>query len=74
MQLWNWKGLDVVNAHERAPESYVNGMRAAVAAVSEARLDPYPLFSHRYSLEELGQALDATSERPSGFIKGLVIP
>lgn len=74
MQLWNWKGLDVVNAHERASESYLHGMRAAVAAVGDARLDPYPLFSHRYSLDALGQALDATAERPAGFIKGLVVP
>ena len=31
MQLWNWRGLDVVNAHERDPRVYVDGMRAAVA-------------------------------------------
>ena len=22
MQLWNWKGIDVINAHERALEAY----------------------------------------------------
>jgi predicted dehydrogenase len=27
MQLWNWRGLDVVNAHERDPAVYVRGMR-----------------------------------------------
>lgn len=74
MQLWNWKGIDVINAHERAPERYVRGMRAAVAAVTEARIDPFPLFSHRYSLENLGAALNATAERPDGFIKALVFP
>jgi NADPH:quinone reductase len=25
MQSWNWRGLDVVNAHERAPEAYRRG-------------------------------------------------
>src|SRR4029079_5015193 len=27
MQLWNWRGLDVVNAHERDPAAYLEGMR-----------------------------------------------
>ena len=34
MQLWNWRGLDVINAHERDPAIYVHGVRAAVAAVA----------------------------------------
>ena len=25
MQLWNWRGLDVINAHERDPEVYMRG-------------------------------------------------
>jgi len=74
MQLWNWKGLDVINAHERDPERYRQGMQRAVEAVESERLDPSPLFTHRYSLEHLADALDATLERPAGFIKALVIP
>ena len=30
MQSWNWKGLDVINAHERDPQVYVAGMEEAV--------------------------------------------
>src|SRR5690606_25646929 len=30
MQMWNWRGLDVINAHERDPRVYVEGMRAAI--------------------------------------------
>jgi threonine dehydrogenase-like Zn-dependent dehydrogenase len=74
MQLWNWRGIDVVNAHERALERYVEGVEAAVAAVDSRQLNPAPLYTHRYSLEDLGQALDATFERPAGFMKALVIP
>ena len=33
MQLWNWRGFDVVNAHERDPAVSVQGMREAVAAI-----------------------------------------
>jgi threonine dehydrogenase-like Zn-dependent dehydrogenase len=72
MQLWNWRGLDVINAHERDPEIYTAGIRAAVDAVAAGELNPVPLFSHSYPLERLGEALDATAERPDGFIKALI--
>ncbi len=72
MQLWNWRGLDVINAHERDPKVYLAGIRAAVAAVTSGRLDPRPLYTHVYPLERLGEALDATRDRPDGFLKALV--
>ena len=72
MQLWNWRGLDVINAHERDPAVYAEGVRAAVEAVASGRLDPAPLYTHCYPLEALGQALDATRDRPDGFLKALV--
>jgi threonine dehydrogenase-like Zn-dependent dehydrogenase len=72
MQLWNWRGLDVVNAHERDPEVYLAGIRDAVDAVASGRLDPSPLYTHRYTLDELGQALDDTRDRPDGFLKALI--
>ncbi|HET9730648.1 MAG TPA: zinc-binding dehydrogenase [Acidimicrobiia bacterium] len=74
MFLWNWRGIDVVNAHERDPNVYIAGIRAAVDAVARGDLDPTPLYTHRYSLELLGAALDATRERPDGFMKALVTP
>jgi 2-desacetyl-2-hydroxyethyl bacteriochlorophyllide A dehydrogenase len=73
MQLWNWRGLDVINAHERDPAVYLAGMRAAVAAVDSGRLNPRPLYTHRFPLEQLGDALNATAERPDGFMKALVV-
>ena len=72
MQLWNWRGLDVINAHERDPKVYIAGIRSAVDAVTSGRLDPRPLYTHVYPLERLGEALDATRDRPDGFLKALV--
>jgi threonine dehydrogenase-like Zn-dependent dehydrogenase len=72
MWLWNWRGIDVINAHERDPKVYVEGMRAAVAAVAAGRIDPAPLYTHRYRLDELGRALDDTRDRPDGFVKALI--
>lgn len=72
MQLWNWRGLDVINAHERDPRVYLEGMREAVAALESGALDPTPLYTHRYPLERLDDALAATRDRPEGFMKALV--
>jgi threonine dehydrogenase-like Zn-dependent dehydrogenase len=73
MQLWNWRGLDVVNAHERDPAVYVRGMRDAIAAVAQGRLDPGPLYTHRFPLDALADAMNAMRKRPDGFMKALVL-
>jgi threonine dehydrogenase-like Zn-dependent dehydrogenase len=73
MQLWNWRGIDVINAHERDPKIYLRGMREAVEAVADGNLDPAALYTHTFPLEELGRALEMTRERPDGFLKALIL-
>jgi threonine dehydrogenase-like Zn-dependent dehydrogenase len=73
VQLWNWRGIDVVNAHERDPAVQLRGVREAVAAVAGGRLDPRPLYTHLFPLEELKTAMDAAATRPDGFAKALVV-
>jgi len=72
LQVWNWRGLDVINAHERDPRVYAAGVRAAVDAVVSGRLDPDRLYARSYRLEELGQAFEDLRRRPEGFVKALV--
>jgi threonine dehydrogenase-like Zn-dependent dehydrogenase len=72
LQMLNWRGIDVVNAHERDDELRLAGIRAAADAVASGRLDPTPLYTHHYPLGQLAQALDAMAERPDGFMKALV--
>jgi threonine dehydrogenase-like Zn-dependent dehydrogenase len=72
MWLWNWRGIDVINAHERDPKVYVRGLREAVDAIASGRLDPSSLYTHRYPLESLDEALNDTRDRPDGFLKALV--
>nr|WP_299849826.1 zinc-binding dehydrogenase [Sphingomonas bacterium] len=73
MQNWNWKGIDVINAHERDPAVQMRGLREAVDAVAKGSIDPAPLYTHRYRLEQLGDALDATRDKPGNFVKALVM-
>ncbi len=72
VQLWNWRGLDVINAHERDPAVYLSGMRTAVDLVASGELDPAPLYTHTFPLDRLADALNATRDRPDGFLKALV--
>ncbi|PDS99493.1 L-iditol 2-dehydrogenase [Rhizobium sp. S9] len=72
MQLWNWRGLDVINAHEREPAVYIKGIRDAIEAVRQGRIDPQPLYTHVFPLERLDDALNTTRDRPDGFLKALV--
>jgi threonine dehydrogenase-like Zn-dependent dehydrogenase len=74
MQLWNWRGFDVVNAHERDPSVSVRGMTEAVDAIQKGAIDPTLLITNRYRLDELGDALNATRDRPGNFVKAVVIP
>ncbi|HLQ85846.1 MAG TPA: zinc-binding dehydrogenase [Salinisphaeraceae bacterium] len=73
MQLWNWRGIDVINAHERNPAVVVQGMRAAVDAVDAGRLDLEALVTHRYPLQELGPAMTAVQQRAPGLTKAVVL-
>ena len=73
MQLWNWRGFDVVNAHERDPEVSLRGMREAVEAIDKGQLDPSLVITHRYPLERLDEALNATRDRPGNFVKAVVL-
>lgn len=73
MQLLNWRGIDMINAHERDSRQYIKGMQEAVKAIEAGKMDPFPLFSHTFSLDKTDQALKMLSDRPDGFIKALIL-
>ena len=73
VQMLNWRGIDMISAHERDPREYIRGIKAAIEAVEQGKMDPYPLFTHKFSLEEMEQAYQHLTERPDGFIKALII-
>ena len=74
LQLWNWRGLDVVNAHERDPQAYVEGMRAAVDAMVSGELEVKSLITHRVPLSRSATAFELLRTRPRGFVKAVVVP
>lgn len=74
MQSWNWRGIDVINAHEREPQRYVTAMRAAAAQVSSGALDPAPLYTHSFALDRCAAGFEMLEARPAGFVKGWIRP
>ena len=68
MQGWNWKGIDVVNAHERDPAVARRGVEEAVGAVASGRLDPAPLYTHRYPARPVGRG-DRGDARQAGRLR-----
>ena len=72
MQQWNWKGIDVINAHERDPKKYINGMMKAVEAVNNGILTPEKLYTTILPLTELNKGFELTTTRPDGFMKALI--
>ncbi len=73
MQQWNWRGIDVINAHERENRIYVRGIRTAVEAVASGIFNPYPLLTNSYRLDQLDTAFSTALSRPDGFFKGIVV-
>ena len=73
MQLWNWRGLDVINAHEREMCRYTDGIRRAIEAVQAGRITPDDLLTHTYPLDQLDKALNDTRDRPHGFMKAMIV-
>ena len=72
MQSWNWKGIDVINAHERDPRQYMEGIKNAIQAVVDRKLQPDSLITHRFSLKKLDKAFELMQERPEGFLKAVM--
>lgn len=73
MQEWNWKGIDVINAHERDPRKYMTGITEALRALKNGTLDVGPLFTHFYPPDRLPEAFETLVKRPEGFVKGIIV-
>jgi Threonine dehydrogenase and related Zn-dependent dehydrogenases len=72
MQKWNWRAIDVVNAHERDHRRYMRGIKAGIAATAAGSIKPQELLTHCFSLDQLDDAFQMMVDRPDGFIKGWI--
>jgi 2-desacetyl-2-hydroxyethyl bacteriochlorophyllide A dehydrogenase len=73
MQMWNWRGIDVINAHERDAQVYVHGMKEAARLVESGALPLDVLITHVFPIEAAAEAFKCAVERPDGFLKAAVV-
>jgi len=74
MERWNWRGLDVINAHERSSEVYMEGMRIGIKLASKGKLKIKPLITNTYPLEQINKAFADIDAKAKGLIKAVITP
>jgi threonine dehydrogenase-like Zn-dependent dehydrogenase len=72
--MWNWKAIDVVNAHVRRQTDLMESMRIGLDLTAKGLIDLGSLVTHRFGLEQVDQAFGALHDKPPGFIKAVVYP
>jgi threonine dehydrogenase-like Zn-dependent dehydrogenase len=72
--MWNWKAIDVVNAHVRRHADLMESMRIGLELEATGLIDLGSLVTHRYSLDEVDRAFAELQDKPPGFIKAAVYP
>ncbi|HVA86557.1 MAG TPA: zinc-binding dehydrogenase, partial [Candidatus Saccharimonadales bacterium] len=70
--MWNWKAIDVVNAHVRDPRRLHESMRVGIELLESGQFDFSPLVTHRYPLADIGKAFTDLRGKPNGFIKAVL--
>ncbi|MFJ5717028.1 zinc-binding dehydrogenase [Neobacillus sp. NPDC093127] len=72
LQTWNWKGLDIVNAHERDPDVYIEGMHTGIKLLNNHQLKMEPLVTHFFTIDQINDAFETAAQKPQGFIKAVI--
>ncbi|HEX2920138.1 MAG TPA: zinc-binding dehydrogenase [Bacteroidales bacterium] len=72
MQVWNWKGIDIINAHERDPEIYVDGLKEAIRLTEMKILQPEKFITHYFCFENINEAFRLLKNRPESFMKAVI--
>jgi 2-desacetyl-2-hydroxyethyl bacteriochlorophyllide A dehydrogenase len=72
VQQWNWKAIDVVNAHVRRRDLLNEAIRRGLELIRLGRLQHASLVTHRFGLDGVGEAFQALATKPEGFIKAVV--
>lgn len=71
---WNWMAFSIINAHFRDQDTIMTGMRTGLRLVSTGLLDVAPLMTHHYPLQQISDAFQTASAKPSGFVKAIIQP
>jgi threonine dehydrogenase-like Zn-dependent dehydrogenase len=72
MATWNWKALEVVNAHVRDRDRLRESVRRGLDLAATNRLDLGALITHRFPSDQIDDAFRALQNKPDGFVKAVI--
>ncbi len=72
LELWNWKALEVLNAHERRSGYQMDCMRRGLTLLAAGKWQTAPLVTHRFGLDQVDDAFRALLTKPAGFVKAVI--
>ena len=72
VEMWNWKAIDVVNAHVRRHADLMDSMRMGLDLIAAGKFSFAPLVTHHFRLDQVDGAFTALLEKPAGFVKAVV--
>lgn len=70
--LWGWKGITVINTHERREAFQAACCQNAMELLSSGRWCFKGVTNHIYGLNEFDRANEDLANKPDGYIKGLI--
>jgi threonine dehydrogenase-like Zn-dependent dehydrogenase len=73
MRLWNYKAIEVLNAHERRVDYRMDCMARALELARSERIDLSVLASHTFEIDDVDAAFDALASKPPGFVKAVIV-
>jgi threonine dehydrogenase-like Zn-dependent dehydrogenase len=72
MELWNWKALSIINAHERRHAYQMDCMARGLRLVEAGKLHLAPLVTHRFPLDKVDTAFNTLMSKPADFVKAII--
>jgi 2-desacetyl-2-hydroxyethyl bacteriochlorophyllide A dehydrogenase len=72
LRTWNWKAIDVVNAHVRDRDRLRESVRRGLDLVAAGRIDVGALVTHRFALDQVDAAFEALVAKEPGFVKAAI--
>ncbi|MFN2485904.1 MAG: zinc-binding dehydrogenase [Acidimicrobiia bacterium] len=69
---WNWMAFEILNAHFRSLEKIMTGMKKGIALVNSGLIDPEPLVTNWFTLDQLDDAFALGAAKPVGYLKSVV--
>ncbi len=70
---WNWMAIRIANCHFRDVDTILHGMNVGMRLLRSGAIALDNLVSHRFGLDQIGEAFQTAHDKPPGFVKATVV-